>query len=111
MRSEEVDGLDGVLDEAKRGEGIPGRLPYASSQPFTMEGRGMARETITRYVSDVSGKAIDDEKAAVVIRITWPADKRRGAVVVDALVSEVDNLIKVGRKEKPRGRAASAKKN
>lgn len=70
----------------------------------------MARETITRYVSDLSGKPIDDAKLAVEIRIKWPADGRKGSVVVDALESEVKDWIAKGRREKPRGRPASKPK-
>jgi hypothetical protein len=69
----------------------------------------MAREVVTRYVSDVSGSEIKDEKQAVEIRISWPADRRKGTVVVDALESEVADLIKKGRKQKARGRAPGSK--
>jgi hypothetical protein len=60
-------------------------------------------------VSDISGKEIADAKNAVEIRIKWPSDGRKGSVVLDALESEVTDLLKKGRKEKPRGRAASKK--
>ena len=70
----------------------------------------MARETVTRYVSDISGKPIDNEKHAVAIRISWPADGRKGSVVLDALESEVSDWIAKGVKQKPRGRKPAAKK-
>lgn len=70
----------------------------------------MARETITRYVSDLSGKPIDDEKLAVEIRIKWPSDRRKGLVVLDAFESEAKDWIAKGRREKPRGRPASKPK-
>lgn len=69
----------------------------------------MAREVVTRYVSDVSGKEIANERQAVEIRITWPADRRKGTVVADALESEVAELISKGRKQKPRGRQPGSK--
>jgi len=69
----------------------------------------VAREVITRYISDISGKPIEGEKLAVEIRIKWPSDGRKGSVVLDALESEVADWIKKGRKQKPRGRAPSKK--
>jgi hypothetical protein len=69
----------------------------------------MARETITRYVSDITGKEITDDKKAVEVRIKFPADGRRGTVVIDALEGEVAELIAKGRKEKPRGRQPGSK--
>jgi hypothetical protein len=68
----------------------------------------LARQVVTQYVSDLNGKELDD-KSAVEIRIKWPADSRKGSVVLDASETEVANLIKAGRKEKARGRAASKK--
>ena len=60
----------------------------------------MARKTI--FVSDISGKPIDDKDAATVtIRY---ADARRGVYVLDANASEVADLAAKGRKQARRGR-------
>ena len=60
----------------------------------------MARKTI--YVSDITGKPIDDKDAATVtIRY---ADVRRGVVVLDANANEVSDLASKGRKQARRGR-------
>jgi hypothetical protein len=60
----------------------------------------MARKTI--FVSDLSGKPIDDKDAATVtIRY---ADARRGIIVLDANASEVSDLASKGRKQARRGR-------
>lgn len=60
----------------------------------------MARKTI--FVSDLTGKPIDDKDAATVtIRY---ADSRRGIVVLDANASEVSDLAAKGRKQARRGR-------
>ena len=60
----------------------------------------MARKTI--YVSDLSGKEIDERDAAqVVIRYS---DARRGQVVLDVNANEVDDLAAKGTKQARRGR-------
>jgi hypothetical protein len=60
----------------------------------------MARKTI--YVSDLSGKEINDRDAARVV-ITY-ADARRGQVVLDVNASEVDDLAAKGVRQARRGR-------
>jgi hypothetical protein len=62
----------------------------------------MARKII--FVSDLSGKEID-EKDAVRVTVTY-ADARKGTVVVDAHESdtEVQRLVSVGTKQARRGR-------
>lgn len=69
----------------------------------------MARETVTRYVSDLTGKEITDDKKAVEVRISWPADRRKGVYVIDALESEVADLKSKGRKQQARGRQPGSK--
>lgn len=64
----------------------------------------MARRTI--YVSDLSGKEIDDRDAAQVI-IKY-ADARRGQVVLDVNASEVEDLASKGTKQARRGRKPKA---
>jgi hypothetical protein len=60
----------------------------------------VARKTI--FVSDLTGKPIDDGDAATVtIRY---ADARRGVFVLDANASEVSDLASKGRKQARRGR-------
>jgi len=60
----------------------------------------MARKTI--FVSDLTGKTIDEKDAATVtIKYT---DARRGQVVLDVNASEVDDLATKGRKQARRGR-------
>jgi hypothetical protein len=60
----------------------------------------MARRTI--FVSDLTGKEIDERDAAqVVIRY---ADARRGIVVLDVNANEVDDLAAKGTKQARRGR-------
>ena len=60
----------------------------------------MARKTI--FVSDLSGKEIDEKNAATVtIRY---ADARRGQVVLDVNANEVDDLAAKGSKQARRGR-------
>lgn len=64
----------------------------------------MARRTI--YVSDLSGKEIDERDAAnVTIKY---ADARRGQVVLDVNASEVDDLAAKGTKQARRGRKPKA---
>jgi hypothetical protein len=64
----------------------------------------MARKTI--FVSDVTGKEIDEKNAATVtIRY---ADARRGQVVLDVNAGEVDDLAAKGRKQARRGRRPKA---
>jgi hypothetical protein len=60
----------------------------------------MARRTI--FVSDLTGKEIDDRDAAQVV-IKY-ADARRGQVVLDVNASEVDDLASKGTKQARRGR-------
>jgi len=60
----------------------------------------MARKTI--FVSDLTGKEIDDRNAATVtIRY---ADARRGQVVLDVNADEVADLAAKGTKQARRGR-------
>jgi hypothetical protein len=60
----------------------------------------MARKTI--YVSDLTGKEIDEKEAAKVT-IQY-ADARRGVVVLDVNASEVQNIASKGAKQARRGR-------
>ena len=60
----------------------------------------MARKTI--FVSDLTGKPIDD-KVAATVTIRY-ADARRGVVVLDVNASEVSDLASKGRKQARRGR-------
>jgi hypothetical protein len=64
----------------------------------------MARKTI--FVSDLTGKEIDDKDAATVI-IRY-ADARRGQVALDVNASEVDELASKGTKQARRGRRPKA---
>jgi hypothetical protein len=60
----------------------------------------VARKTI--FVSDLTGKEIDEKNAATVtIRY---ADARRGQVVLDVNANEVDDLAVKGTKQARRGR-------
>jgi hypothetical protein len=60
----------------------------------------MARKTI--FVSDLTGRTIDERDAATVtIRY---ADARRGQVVLDVNAAEVDDLAAKGTKQARRGR-------
>jgi hypothetical protein len=60
----------------------------------------MARKTI--FVSDLTGKEIDERDAATVtIRYQ---DARRGQVVLDVNASEVEDLASKGTKQARRGR-------
>jgi hypothetical protein len=64
----------------------------------------VARKTI--FVSDLTGKTIDDRDAATVtIRY---ADARRGQVVLDVKASEVADLAAKGTKQARRGRKPNA---
>jgi hypothetical protein len=64
----------------------------------------MARRTI--FVSDLTGKEIDERDAAqVVIRYS---DARRGQVVLDVNASEVADLAAKGTKQARRGRKPKA---
>ena len=71
-----------------------------------MVGSTVARRTI--FVSDLSGKEID-ERDAVRISLSF-ADARRGTVVVDAHPDdpEVKTLLAKGRKQARRGRKPKA---
>jgi hypothetical protein len=64
----------------------------------------VARKTI--YVSDLSGKEID-EKDAAKVTITY-ADARRGQVVLDVNANEVADLASKGTKQARRGRKPKA---
>ena len=64
----------------------------------------MARKVI--FVSDLTGKAIDEKDAATVtIRYS---DARRGQVVLDVNANEVDDLAAKGVKQARRGRKPKA---
>ena len=63
----------------------------------------LARKTI--FVSDLTGKPID-EKDAATITIRY-ADARRGIIVLDANADEVSDLASKGRKQARRGRPRS----
>jgi hypothetical protein len=60
----------------------------------------MARKTI--FVSDITGKEIEDRNAAQVV-INY-RDARRGRVVLDVNADEVDDLARKGTKQARRGR-------
>ncbi len=64
----------------------------------------MARKTI--FVSDLTGKSID-EKDAATVTIKY-ADARRGQVVLDVNANEVDDLAAKGAKQARRGRKPKA---
>ena len=60
----------------------------------------MARKTV--LVSDLTGKEIDEGKAAQLV-INY-ADARRGRVVLDVNADEVDDLARKGQRQARRGR-------
>ncbi len=60
----------------------------------------MARKVI--YVSDLTGKPIDEKNAAT-LTIRY-SDARRGQVVLDVNADEVDDLASKGAKQARRGR-------
>jgi hypothetical protein len=60
----------------------------------------MARKTI--FVSDLTGKEIDDKDAAQVV-IKY-ADARRGQIVLDVNANEVEDLAAKGTRQARRGR-------
>jgi hypothetical protein len=64
----------------------------------------VARKTI--YVSDLTGKSID-EKDAATLTIRY-ADARRGQVVLDVNANEVTDLAAKGTKQARRGRKPKA---
>jgi hypothetical protein len=64
----------------------------------------VARKTV--FVSDLSGKEIDELQAAKVT-ITY-ADARRGQVVLDVNANEVADLASKGTKQARRGRKPKA---
>lgn len=66
----------------------------------TLKGETVARKTI--FVSDLTGKEIDDSEA-VTVTLRY-ADARRGVVVLDANANEVSDLASKGRKQARRGR-------
>jgi hypothetical protein len=61
----------------------------------------MAKKLV--YVSDLSGKAIEDDKDAATVTITYK-DARRGVVRLDVLASEIEDWAKKGTQQKKRGR-------
>jgi hypothetical protein len=64
----------------------------------------MARKTI--FISDLTGKPIDEKNAATVtIRYS---DARRGQVALDVNADEVDDLAAKGTKQARRGRKPNA---
>ena len=65
----------------------------------------MARKTI--FVSDLTGKTIEEQNAATVT-IKY-ADARRGQVVLDVNADEVADLAAKGTKQARRGRRPKAK--
>jgi sugar/nucleoside kinase (ribokinase family) len=76
-------------------------FPLVSSTPPDLEEDiSMARKTI--FVSDLTGKTID-EKDAATVTIRY-ADARRGQVVLDVNASEVADLAAKGTKQARRGR-------
>lgn len=64
----------------------------------------MARKII--LVSDISGSEINGDYARVVV--DFPNDKRKGRYVLDAMSSEVEAFVKVGKHERTKGRRAAA---
>jgi len=68
------------------------------------EGTEMAKKTV--FVSDLSGKAIEEGKGAK-IRITFD-DARRGSYEVDATANEAAELGRKGRQVARRGRKPKA---
>jgi hypothetical protein len=64
----------------------------------------MARKTI--FVSDLTGKEIDDRNAAT-LTIRY-ADARRGQVVLDVNADEIEELAAKGTKQARRGRRPKA---
>ena len=60
----------------------------------------MARKTV--LVSDLTGKEIDEGKAAQLV-INY-ADARRGRVVLDVNADEVEDLARKGQRQARRGR-------
>jgi hypothetical protein len=83
-------------------------LPYARSESEdqipTCQRSTVARKTV--FVSDLTGKEID-EKDAATVTIRY-ADARRGVVVLDANASELSDLASKGRKQARRGRPPKA---
>jgi hypothetical protein len=63
-------------------------------------GDGVARKTI--FVSDLTGRTIDENEAATVT-IKY-SDARRGQVVLDVNASEVADLAAKGKRQARRGR-------
>ena len=63
----------------------------------------MARKTV--FVSDLSGKEIDNDRDAVTITVKF-SDARKGVFVVDAHPDdgEVKRLVEAGRQQARRGR-------
>jgi hypothetical protein len=80
-----------------------GVYPCLQQLPHEKE-KQVARKTI--FVSDLTGKTIDEKEAATVtIRY---ADARRGQVVLDVNAGEVDDLVAKGTKQARRGRKPKA---
>jgi hypothetical protein len=65
----------------------------------------VARKTV--FVSDLSGKTIEDERMGAKVTISY-ADARRGTVVLDVLADEVDDLARKGTRQARRGRKPKA---
>src|SRR5207253_9873701 len=80
-------------------------LGGSSRFPCTLAGQP-TRETImakkTIFVSDLTGKEID-EKDAATVTIRY-ADARRGQVHLDVNASEIDDLARQGTRQARRGR-------
>ena len=90
------------MRDIKRSDGrtVRSRAVYTRRQRTTDKEIGMARKTI--FVSDLTGKTIDEKNAATVtIRYS---DARRGQVVLDVNANEVDDLAEKGAKQGRRGR-------
>jgi hypothetical protein len=90
-----------VIDFAIR-NALRSRFPllFAIDPQDLSGGISMARKTI--FVSDLTGKTIDEKEAATVtIRY---ADARRGQVVLDVNANEVAELASKGTKQARRGR-------
>jgi hypothetical protein len=76
-------------------------LPHCVRCSQRNNGGAMAKKTV--FVSDLSGKAIEDDKEAATVTITYK-DARRGVVRLDVLASEVEDWAKKGTQQKRRGR-------
>jgi hypothetical protein len=78
---------------------------HLHSSPTSTEGEtDVARKTI--FISDLTGKPIDDKNAAT-LTIKY-SDARRGQVVLDVNADEVNDLASKGTKQARRGRRPKA---